>query len=451
MTVVNSKRVRQLNNILLLKEGPIIYWMSRDQRAFDNWALLYAQELAIEHKKPLYVVFCLVDSFLVANYRHYAFMVRGLEELAKSLREKNIPFHLLMGSPIHTLPSFVEKNNISAIVCDFDPLKIKRNWKKNLLKKLNIPIYEVDAHNIVPCWYASDKKEFSAKTFRAKIKKFLSDFLTDYPELKYHPFNSNHVSTIFKANEILKNLKIDRSVSDVKEFEAGERSAKKQLKKFINENLDKYPLERNNPNSNALSNLSPYLHFGQISAQRVALEILNSSSSKNAKEVFLEELIVRKELADNFCYYEENYDNFNGFPNWAKETLNKHRKDRRIYTYKLEEFEQAKTHDILWNSAQLEMVLKGKMHGYLRMYWAKKILEWSESPEVAIEIAIYLNDKYELDGRDPNGYTGIAWSIGGVHDRPWKERDIYGKVRYMSYSGCERKFNINTYVSKWRE
>ena len=196
-----------------------------------------------------------------------------------------------------------------------------------------------------------------------------------------------------------------------------------------------------------LSNLSPYLHFGQISAQRVAL-IVNGLGNHPSAESFLEELIVRRELSDNFCYYNSDYDSFKGFPEWAKKTLNDHKKDEREFVYTLKKFEEAKTHEDLWNAAQMQLVNTGKLHGYMRMYWAKKILEWSKSPEEALKIAIYLNDKYELDGRDPNGYTGCAWAIGGVHDRAWAERPVYGKIRYMNRNGAKRKFDIEKYISK---
>jgi deoxyribodipyrimidine photo-lyase len=178
------------------------------------------------------------------------------------------------------------------------------------------------------------------------------------------------------------------------------------------------------------------------------MEVNNMPLCPETKEAFLEELIIRKELSDNYCYYCRDYDNFNGFPDWSKGSLNEHRKDKREFIYSLEEFEQAKTHDELWNAAQKEMINTGKMHGYMRMYWAKKIFEWSHTPEEAIETAIYLNDKYELDGRDPNGYTGIAWSIGGVHDRAWFDREVFGKVRYMNYNGCKSKFNVDAYIKK---
>jgi len=225
----------------------------------------------------------------------------------------------------------------------------------------------------------------------------------------------------------------------------------KHMRNFIANKLKDYDLNRNDPILNGQSNLSPYLHFGQISAQRVALEIINQPIDETSKNSFLEELIVRRELSDNFCHYNLNYDTTEAFPAWAKKSLENHIYDKREYIYTLEQFANALTHDDLWNAAQLEMVKYGKINGYLRMYWAKKILEWTESPEKAIEIAISLNDKYQLDGRDPNGYTGIAWSIGGLHDRPWNERPVFGKIRYMNYNGCKRKFNVAKYIEKVNE
>ena len=208
-------------------------------------------------------------------------------------------------------------------------------------------------------------------------------------------------------------------------------------------------MKRNDPNLNKLSNLSPHFHFGHISTQRVAYEIKKLDQFEVDKEAFLEEMIVRRELAENFCEYENNYDFFEGFHPWAQKTLNEHRSDEREYIYSSDEFEESKTHDPLWNAAQNQMKYHGKMHGFMRMYWAKKILEWSDSPEKALQIAINLNDKYELDGRDPNGYTGIAWSIGGIHDRAWFERPVFGKIRYMNYNGCKRKFNVDNYIKQY--
>lgn len=442
---MDEKRLRILRTGIV-RNGPVLYWMSRDQRVNDNWALLFAQKFAMKQKLPLIVVFCLVPKFLGATYRQYIFMIKGLQEVKEKLAQKNIPFFLLSGYPVEKIPDFVKKHKVAILITDFNPLLIKKTWEDAVTKRINIPFYQVDAHNIVPCWIASGKQEFNAHTFRAKINKMLSEFLIDYPPLKKHDiFWQNKTETI-NWEKAFKSLNIDRSVPEVDWIKPGEKAARTKLNDFIKKQLSHYYELRNNPTLNGQSDLSPYIHFGQISAQRIAFEIIDIDTDKKSKDTFLEELIVRRELADNYCFYNMNYENFEGLPEWAKKTLNEHRADRRRYIYSLEQFERAKTHDDLWNAAQLEMVKRGKMHGYMRMYWAKKILEWSEYPEMAFKIAIYLNDKYELDGRDPNGYTGIAWSIGGLHDRAWNERPIFGKVRYMSYNGCKSKFNIKKYI-----
>ena len=444
---MKHERVRMLNN-KNRGQGPILYWMSRDQRVWDNWALLHAQELALEQRVPLGVVFCLVPDFLKATIRQYDFMLRGLEEIEKELAENNISFALLTGSPEIEIPKHVRRLHAGALVADFDPLKIKRQWKKRIFPMLDIPLYEVDSHNVIPCWVASPKQEFAAYTFRPKVKRQIEDFLDSFPPLKKHPFTWRPHSKRSRWDAARKSLKVDTSVPAVDWIEPGEKAARKMLRRFIGKKLSAYDAQRNDPNSDALSHLSPYLHFGQLSPQRVALEVRKADVPENSREAFLEELIVRRELADNYCYYNDNYDNFRGFADWAKRSLNEHRKDKREYTYTRVQFEKGLTHDALWNAAQLEMVKTGKMHGYMRMYWAKKILEWTNEPEEAQKIAIALNDKYELDGRDPNGYTGIAWSIGGVHDRAWFSRPVFGKVRTMSFGGARTKFDVEGYMAK---
>jgi deoxyribodipyrimidine photo-lyase len=246
----------------------------------------------------------------------------------------------------------------------------------------------------------------------------------------------------------LASLKVDSSIGEIDWLKPGEKSARAHLKKFIKEKLARYPEDRNDPNLDGQSNLSPYLHFGQLSPLRAALEVKNSSAPKEAKEAFLEELIVRRELSDNFCFHQPKYDKVDGFPEWAQKNAAEHRDDRREYLYTPKQLEAAETHDDLWNAAQTELVKRGTIPGYLRMYWGKKILEWTETPEEAMAAAIDLNDRYQLDGRDPNGYAGVAWSIGGVHDRPWPSRKVFGKVRYMNYNGCRRKFNVKAYIAR---
>lgn len=445
--MINPNRIRLLQDGDTTN-GPVIYWMSRDQRVHDNWALLFAQQLALEKKKPLVVIFNLVPDFLEAAIRQYGFMLKGLKEIEEELANYHIPFFLLTGKPEIEISKFLIESNASILISDFDPLKIKRIWKREIAKKISIPFYEVDAHNIVPCLFVSDKLEFAAHTIRPKINKALIEFLDEFPPLQKMKQNEFASDKIDWSN-VHKSLNINRDVKEVDWIIPGQSAGLKVLEVFLQNKFDQYNELRNDPTKDGQSNFSPYLHFGHLSAHRIALETQRLNGNKDSEKSFLEELIVRRELSDNFCYFNPKYDSFEGFHNWAKTTLNEHRKDEREFVYTLKEFEQAITHEDLWNAAQLEMITNGKMHGYMRMYWAKKILEWSKSPEEALKIAIDLNDKYELDGRDPNGYTGIAWSIGGVHDRPWFERAVFGKIRYMNRSGAKNKFDIEAYIKKF--
>lgn len=444
---MDSRRLRNLNN-QSIKGGSVIYWMQREQRVNDNWALIYSIELAKKENRSLKVIFFLNENYVGKFLRQIHFIIEGLKQVEEKLIKLNIPFEIHFGDPVKSIPSLVEIEGIGIIVTDFNPIRIYRTDKDLIAKKLKIPVIEVDGHNIVPCWIASTKQEFGAYTLRPKINRLLPEFLTDFPQLEPLKNNSQKIERN-KWTTVYDRLKIDSNVWIVDWLKPGEENGEKILKEFIETKLNRYHEKRNDPNENVISNLSPYLHFGQISAQRVAKVISNLPFQDDNIKSFLEELIVRKELSDNFCFYNNNYDSFDGFPDWAKDTLNRHRKDKREFLYSLDEFENGNTHDALWNAAQNELKFRGKMHGYMRMYWAKKILEWTKSPEEALTIAIYLNDKYELDGFDPNGYTGCAWSIGGVHDRPWFERPIFGEIRYMNYSGCKRKFDVNKYIQTY--
>jgi deoxyribodipyrimidine photo-lyase len=441
--MVNNKRIRVLKKGHQ-REGHILYWMSRDQRVYDNWALAHAIELAENDDQAVVVAFALAPVFPGATWRQYDFMLKGLRKVDEQLTALNIPFYMLLGDPAETLPSFIRQHRISRMVTDFDPLKLKRQWKDQVLKKIDIPVDEVDAHNIVPCWIASDKAEFGAYTLRPKITRLLTEFLEPFPPLvrQHEPLYRHRINWEVVAISI----QTDHSVRPVEWLTPGEKGAQTVLERFLDAPLHRYAELRNDPNEKGTSGLSPFLHFGHLSAQRVALEITQNIPRSEHTDAFLEELIVRKELSDNFCFYNAAYDSVTGFHPWAQTTLSQHRDDPREYLYSDEQFEQGLTHDALWNAAQHQMVYTGTMHGYLRMYWAKKILEWSAGPEEALKTALYLNDRYQLDGRDPNGYTGCAWSIGGVHDRAWSERPVFGKIRFMNRSGCARKFDVNNYI-----
>ncbi|NUN09083.1 MAG: deoxyribodipyrimidine photo-lyase [Ignavibacteriaceae bacterium] len=445
--MVNSKRVRLLQEGENRK-GPVLYWMSRSQRLYDNWSVEFARELASEKNAEFGIVFTLVPEFLEATIRQYGFMLKGLEKIETLCAENNIPFTILPGTPDKVLPGFINEHNVSALVSDFDPLRIKRIWKRDLAKKINVPFYEVDSHNIVPCLHVSQKEEYGAYTLRPKINRLFNDFLDAYPEFTPQKKSKLKFPQV-KWEELYKKLKVNMSVKEVDWILPGWDCALDQLEEFINARLAGYDEQRNDPTLDFQSDLSPYFHFGQLSSQTAVMRLKAHNIQDSNTEAFYEQVIVRKELTDNFCYYNTKYDSIEGIQPWAKKTLDEHRRDKREYTYTLKEFEAGKTHEDLWNAAQLQMVKSGKMHNYMRMYWAKKILEWSESPEEALRIAIFLNDKYELDGRDPNGYVGCAWSIGGIHDRAWTERQVFGKIRYMNYNGCKRKFDTDSYIRKW--
>lgn len=280
----------------------------------------------------------------------------------------------------------------------------------------------------------------------------LNEFLTEFPPVAVHPHHGKVRPPHIDWNQALKTVNVDKSVDEIKWIHPGTKAAFAMLDSFVKERLRNYKKLRNDPVQQhiAVSNLSPYFHFGQLSPQRAVLEVQKSSGRfKESVDSFINEAVIWRELAENFCYYNLNYDNLNGAKDWAKATLSIHSKDKRDYIYNLEQFEQAKTHDNMWNAAQLEMKVTGKMSGYMRMYWAKKILEWTNSAEEAIVIAVYLNDRWSMDGRDPNGYLGIMWSIAGVNDRAFSERSVIGKIRYMSYHACFQKFDARAYIAKF--
>lgn len=434
------------------ESGPVLYWVNRDRRVHDNWALAHAQQQALERKVPLRVVFCLVPTFEQASLRQYHFMLHGIEEFARDLAALHIPCDVLLGTPVDVLPAYVAQHDASLLVTDFEPLKIKRAWLADVLAATHTSMHLVDAHNIVPCWHASPKQEFGAYTLRPKLTKLLPAFLHEAPAIVAHPFRAMPAVAPVDADALLRTVRVRTDVAPVDWLLPGEKAARRHGAAFL-QRLHRYGTERNDPTLQAQSDLSPYFHFGQLAPLRMALDVnrmlADDPTVAASAASFLEELIIRRELSDNYTHYNDAYDRFDGFPAWAQNSLNEHRADVRDHVYELDVWEAARTHDPLWNAAQRQLLRTGKMHGYMRMYWAKKILEWTASPEEAQAIAIALNDTYELDGRDPNGYAGIAWSIGGVHDRAWFERPVYGKIRYMNANGCASKFNVKTYIARY--
>ncbi|KAG5541611.1 hypothetical protein RHGRI_021441 [Rhododendron griersonianum] len=343
--------------------GPVVYWMFRDQRVRDNWALIHAVDEA---------------------------------------NKANVP--VAVGEAIETIPNFIEECGASLLVCDFSPLREVKCWKEEICKRVSdsVSVHEVDAHNVVPLWVASEKLEYSARTIRGKINKLLPEYMIDFPKLgppikKWA--STNHV--VDWENLITAVIRKGAEVPELEWCEPGEDAAMEVLmgnrNGFLTKRLKGYSSDRNNPlKPKALSGLSPYLHFGQISAQRCATE---------ARKV--------RTLCPQVCGLKASMECFSV----GDGSL---RKDAWLY-------EAIRT--------------------VSRMYWAKKILEWTSGPEEALAISIYLNDKYEIDGRDPSGYVGCMWSICGVHDQGWRERPVFGKIRYMNYAGCKRKFDVDGYIS----
>jgi deoxyribodipyrimidine photo-lyase len=430
----------------------VAYWMQRAQRATDNPALETAIAAANAIRKPVVVYFTLVAGAAGANLRHYQFMVEGLRDIAQDLAKRGIGF-VVRKSPDHDLVQFCEELRPAIVIGDENPLRAAERTKQRIATRLRAPFWTVDADVIVPSRLLQ-KEHYAARTIRprihAQLPRFLRPIRRNGPRRTWTP--PRRLQTLHPDLNLLDGFPIDRSVRPVGTFPGGSHAARRVLRSFLAERLSGYAENRNHPERNATSQLSPYLHFGHIGPHTVALAVRDADAPARDREAFLEELIVRRELAVNFARYNPGYDRLGSAEPWALRTLAAHQFDLRVHRYTPRQLEQAETHDELWNAAQRQMVYTGWMHGYLRMYWAKKILEWSESPEAAYEIAVRLNDRYELDGRDPNGYAGIAWAIAGKHDRAWgPERPIYGTIRYMSYASTSRKFDSATYIARMKK
>ncbi len=445
--MIQKERLRPLNNEAARTRDFVVYWMQSSQRTHFNHALEYAIDEANKRGQPLVVFFGLTEHYPEANERHYAFMLEGLREVEHSLEERGIKFVVW---PISPETGAVEiSRRASLVVVDRGYTRIERQWRSAVARKMDCPLIQVETNVVVPLEQASPKEEYAARTFRPKIWKQLPKFLVS---LRARRIKKDSIGLRFDTfrlddlNDALARLTIDRSVGRVQSFTGGTAQAQKRLREFIAKKLPAYSELRNDPNADGVSHMSPYLHFGQISPLYIALEVRKAKTKGVA--VYLEELIVRRELSMNFVYYNERYDDFAGLPSWARQTLKEHEKDKREAIYASEELESARTADPYWNAAQREMLLTGKMHGYMRMYWGKRLIEWSRTAEEAFRTALYLNNKYELDGRDSGGFTGVAWCFG-KHDRPWPRRPVLGTVRAMKASGLRRKFDADAYAKKY--
>jgi len=440
----------------------VLYWMQRSQRGHDNHALNAAIALGNTLKLPVVVLFVITE-YPEANLRHYTFMLEGIGVAADYLKKRGTPLLIRRGKPSEEVVKFARELRVAAVISDEAELRTPRSWRAEVKEQLDVPFACVDGDVVVPSKFFP-KEEWAARTLRPKIQHLIPTYLQPIVDAEIeHSLQKAPVdaSDIQNPLSYLDSLKIDRSVEPSPQFHGGQDEGKRRLGVFIAERLASYAERRNLPEVSETSELSAYLHFGHISVQQMAWDIEQyvpestgsaAIDATGGRTAYLEELIVRRELAINFALHNPHYDSLEGCPDWAKKTLEKHKHDPRSWTYTREELEHSRTHDELWNASQREMTTTGRMHGYMRMYWAKKILEWTETPEEAYADAIYLNDKYEIDGRDANGYTGIAWAIGGKHDRPWgPERPTFGLVRYMALSGMQRKMDTRAYIYKWRK
>ena len=441
--------------IRIRRQGPpdpdgtcVVYWMQRSQRGIDNPALDVAVEAANELGKPVVAFFAPVPFYPNANLRPYQFLVEGIPDIAAALEKRSIGF-ILRRYPEHSLLKFCDEVRPAFVVGDENPMREPEHWREIAAKKLRVPLWTVDSDVIVPSRLLL-KEQYAAFHIRRRLEAQLDRFLVKpaNPRAKVPWKKPPQLHSLPADFDVTEGWKLDRSVGPVSTFKGGTKEALRLLDEFVNKKLKRYARDRNHPELDGTSRMSPYLHFGHISPLTIALAVRGADAPKEEKDAYINQLLVWRELSVNFVTYNPNYDNFESGENWAHRTLAEHARDPRPYLYTEQQLENAETHDLLWNAAQMQMVNGGWMHNYVRMYWAKKILEWSRTPAEAYRVAVALNDKYELDGRDPNGYAGVAWSIVGKFDRPWFTRPIFGQIRYMSGQSTGKKFDSQRYIEQ---
>jgi deoxyribodipyrimidine photo-lyase len=425
-----------------------MYWMQRAQRGVDNPALNLAVDLANAAGQTVVAVFSLTADYPGAQRRHYRFLVEGLADAEVDLAARGVPLVIRLGRPGDVVPRLAEELKASLVVGDANPLRVGVLWREEVARALKVPFHLVDADVVVPSELIPNE-EYAARTIRPKIHRVWEDYLKPIPnpDARIRWQEPPAAGEAPDPDALMSRLHVG-GASEVPGYQGGAREALRRLDRFLDERLGRYAEDRNEPTPYATTELSAHLHFGHISPLTIALAAIAIEPPRESLNSLLEELIVRRELAVNFVARNPNYDRLEGCPEWARLTLAKHAADPRPYLYRSSELEAGETHDPLWNAAQKEMLLTGRMHNYLRMYWAKKILEWTPDAQTAFAIALDLNDRHEMDGRDPNGYTGIAWAIGGKHDRPWPERPIFGTVRFMSYESTRKKIDSAAYIAR---
>jgi deoxyribodipyrimidine photo-lyase len=434
----------------------VVYWMQRAMRIVGNPALDLAIEAANLLDLPVVVYFSVIPNYPNANLRHYHFMQQGLRDVAADAAERGVGF-VVRRYPDNSLEAFLEEVGAAILIGDENPCREPERWRRVLARRLKIPHWTVDADVVVPS-RIFDRSFVLLHHFRPHLKRELPNYLVAPATIApLHPWQpAQSPATFLLDHDITEGFaKLDRSVAPVDTFTGGTHSALQRLRHFVNHELKDYEETRNHPELRGTSRLSPYLHFGNIGSITVALAVEKAvkkgKAPATAANRFLDQLIGWRELSILFVRHEPNYDNWECAAPWARKTLTEHAGDPRPYRYTLAQLERAQTHDDLWNAAQREMVTTGWMHNFMRMYWAKKILEWAPDPARAFEWAVTLNDRYELDGRDPNGYAGIAWAIVGRHDRPWFNRPVFGLVRPMTAASLAKKFDAKQYIREQSE
>ena len=452
-----ESRVRALNDAPVRPRAAyVLYWPQMNRRADSNHALEFAAARANALKLPLLVYEGLTCSYPYASDRFHTFILEGVPETRRRLALRGIGylFHLRRrrSDPNDALYRLAER--AALVVTDDYPTFVARDHNRSVPARIGAPYLAVDSSCVIPM-RLFEKKEYAAYTIRPKVHRLLEAHLrpVERVELRVRfaaapllPAGLDTEVTAANIASLVASCEIDHSVAPALGYQGGRLAAEARLRHFIEHDLKRYAADRNEPSAHATSNLSPWLHFGQISSLEIALAAkLHAEDHGYSAAEFLEELIVRRELAFNHSLYAADPKSLANVPNWARETLGKHDGDERPWIYTQEQFERAETHDALWNATQKEMLLRGKIHGYYRMYWGKKAIEWSRSHQEALDTMIYLHDRYALDGRDPNTYTNILWCFG-LHDRPWQERAIFGMIRYMGLDGMKRKTGVNAYV-----
>lgn len=432
----------------------VLYWMQMFKRIDNNHALVWAIRKANEMKLPLVVYEGLKYYYPWASDRIHTFILEGVEEKRREFASQGIRYLFYLqqdaSSPKDTVAT--QARDAALIVTDDFPCFIIPEHNRRIAERAETAVHAVDSNGIIPM-SKFDKEEYAAYTIRPKIKKLLDGYLVPLANETVERSSididlSCDFETVVTAENISKLVAtsdIDHSVAPSRVYHGGTSEGRRRLKKFVDEILPDYDKARSKPDRDGSSRLSAYLHFGFLSPLEIALAVRDSAARQESKDAYLEELIVRRELSYNMTRHNPNYDSLVCLPDWVQRTMREHAGDEREYLYSLEQLEAGETLDELWNAAQREMVQTGEMHNYVRMLWGKNVIAWSPSYEVAFEILVHLNNKYCLDGRNPNSYAGILWCFG-KHDRAWFERPVFGLIRYMASHSTGKKFDSKKYI-----